>query len=230
MIQETQKAPRPAGPIKFPQTGYTRTTLALRGALRGHATSPSWIPQGLSPELDELRAKMLTLGDRVRADVDKLRSLRREFEAEDTAYQAKLEAAIRDGMEAPTDERTTEQDREEQLDAIHERIAAGVDILAEHADRIVAKIREQEDQLLSALRGQIVGAQDKRREAERLVAEAQALEWQLHRTGQWVLHTADDGPMGRQPAPAPAPMPASFNRELLKTSLTRPWARPRPAA
>jgi hypothetical protein len=66
------------------------------------------------------------------------------------------------------------------------------------------------------------------REAERKLREAREAEWRLHRVGQWVLTTSEDRSFGRQPAPKPELMPRNFNRDLLRTSLERPWHRPLP--
>ena len=70
--------------------------------------------------------------------------------------------------------------------------------------------------------------QAKREAAQRLVAEAEAEAWRIHRIGQWVQTTADNGAMDRQPAPALVPPPKQFAPHLLRESLQRPWHKARP--
>ena len=98
-------------------------------------------------------------------------------------------------------------------------------VMAEVADEIINTLREQEPDILGELRVRLGAAEEKRREAERLIAEAKWRGVDIHRLGQWLMTTSDHGPLGRQPAPRPEPMPAQFDRGLLATSLERPWHR-----
>jgi hypothetical protein len=103
-----------------------------------------------------------------------------------------------------------------------------VTVLAEVADEAVALIRERQDECLGDLRLRLDGAQEKRREAERLVAAAKREEWLVTRLGKWVTTVADDGPMGRQPTPpADVDPPANLSPHVVRAALSRPWHKPR---
>jgi hypothetical protein len=45
------------GPLKLPPSQNPETARAAR-RLRGHSTSDLWLPEGLWPELDDLRAEI----------------------------------------------------------------------------------------------------------------------------------------------------------------------------
>ena len=100
-------------------------------------------------------------------------------------------------------------------------------VLSEVVDSVTELVRDREDPWLADLRARLLPAQEKRREAERLLAEAKADEWQLHRLGQWVQITSEDGAFGR-PAPNASEPPAQFSADLLRSSLEVPWNRDRP--
>jgi hypothetical protein len=216
------------GPLRIPIApgGRVEVRLALTERLKGHTTSAGWLPAGLSPELDELRTNSLRLRGRAANDLRAMEQLHREQQDEDRKHQVALQHALRDGEGVPEDRRTSPEVRQSQHANLQERLDADILVMAEVADKIIEKLREQEPNILGTLRVGLNGAQDKRREAERLIAEAESEEWRIHRLGQWVLTTSEDGPLGRQPAPTPQPMPAQFDRALLATSLKRPWHRP----
>jgi hypothetical protein len=89
-------------------------------------------------------------------------------------------------------------------------LSAAVVVLAEVADAVIELVREREDDWLADLRGRLEPAREKRREAQRLLDEAKAEEWGIHRLGMWVQVTSQDGAFGRQPSPTiePPPEPA----------------------
>lgn len=220
------------GPLLIPLRpgGRVEIRVALTERLKGHTTSANWLPAGLSPELDTLRVEFGRLRSRAALDLQALDDLIAEHHAEDRKHQKALEHALRDPRAAEAeDRRTSPEERDRQRDDLHERVDADVLVMAEVADRIIATIREQEPAILASLKIRLAQAQEKRREAERLMYEARQLEWMLHRQGQWTMNTSDDGPFGRQPAPTPEPPPAMFDAGLLETSLDRPWHRPVPS-
>jgi hypothetical protein len=64
---------------------------------------------------------------------------------------------------------------------------------AELVERAIETIREHEDEWLAELRDERVPlVENKRREAQRLVAEARTDEWLLDRVARWIRGTADD--------------------------------------
>jgi hypothetical protein len=71
-------------------------------------------------------------------------------------------------------------------------------------------------------------APDKRRAAERLLADAKAEEFSIYLLAKWVQTTADDYAFGRQPAPVPQAPPRGFGSEQLNRALERPWHKARP--
>jgi hypothetical protein len=161
--------------------------------------------------------------------MEALDNLAAKHRREDAEHAEALREAHRDGSPASAeDRRTPADDRAAERAAIEERMWAGFQVRAEHADRIIEAVRQHEDEWLADLRSRLAPAQEKRREAERLLAEAEAEEWQLHQLGHWVQRTSEDGPFGRQPAPVRSTPPAQFSKELLRSSLEVPWHRDRP--
>lgn len=232
MTNDTTTEPRAisarhaTGQLKLPAPTLVHVRKTIVRDLRGATTHPDWIPEGLSNELDALRNTHIRLRAQCATELTALDELARRFRREDAEHAERLRQAALDGWpDAAEDERTLDDERDTQREAVLERLWADVEVFAEHCDKVIATIREQERQLLGDLKADVANAQDLRNEAKRLLAEAEKTEWLAHRRGQWVLNTSDDGPFGRQPAPAPAPMPPNFSRALLATSLERPWHR-----
>ena len=213
-------------PLSPPSADAAR---AVREKLRGHSTAPNWLPEGLWPEMDELRSEQLRVRNQIAAELAALDAVNARFRDEDRQHERQLRQAQRDGTpKAVEDRRTPPEQRQAERAEINERLWAGVIVLGEIVAAVIELVRESEDDWLADLRGQLEPAREKRREAERLLAEAKADEWQLHRLGQWVQITSEDGALGRQPAPTPSEPPAQFSAELLRSSLEVPWHRDRP--
>lgn len=214
------------GPLlgHLPLAPNAATRLLLVEKLGGHTTSLHWLPEGLSPELDQLRAEMLRLRAQLVAILEQRAAVLAEHAREDKRHAEALKAAAREGSNISEDSRTSAEQRDRDLAAVDERVWATISVLAECADAVIEHIREHEDYYLSSLRLQLEPLAEKREEAARLVAEAESEAWRCHRIGSWLQNTADDeGGLGRQPAPALVAPPKQFNRELLKDSLQRPW-------
>jgi hypothetical protein len=213
-----------------PPDARMRTMLVER--LGGHTTSEQWLPAGLWDELDQVRDRHLKVRSRVLAELRTLRGLESKFAKEDRDYDARLRDAHRTGDPGKVkDRRTAVEKRTAQRDAVERRLWAGVTVLAEVADEAIAVIRERENEWLGDLRVRLAEAEDKRGEAERLVAAARREEWRIQRLGQWVMAAADDGPFGRQPTPpADADPPANLSPDSVRRALERPWYKPRVAA
>ena len=221
----------PEGPITWPLPPPNEAAMrAVREKLRGHATAANWLPEGLWPELDELRHEHLRVRHQVAGEVAALKALEDRFREEDRCYERGLQQAQReDRLEAVEDRRTPSEKRRADQATIAERLWAGVIVLGETKDAVIELFREREDDWLADLRAQLEPAREKRREAERLLEEAKAEEWHLHQLGQWVQITADDGAFGAQPAPTPSPPPARFSAEVAASMLERPWHKRREA-
>jgi hypothetical protein len=216
----------------LPQPPDARTRVLLVERLGGHTTSEQWLPAGLWDELDRVRDRHVTVRSRVLAELRTLRGLESKFAKEDRDYDARLRDAHRTGDPGTVkDKRTAVEKRTAQRDAVERRLWAGVTVLAEVADEAIALIREHEDEWLGDLRARLEGAQEKRREAERLVAAAKREEWLVARLGKWVMTAADDGPMGRQPTPpADVDPPANLSPHVVRAALSWPWHEPRVVA
>jgi hypothetical protein len=218
---------RATGPLKLPKPPDIETARALQ-RLAGHTTSEAWIPEDLTVELNQLRREHIRLRRQVVAELQARSELARGFQREDDEREAALRLAARNGSPPPEDKRTSPEERAAKLAAIEQRLWATVHVLADVADTVIETLREQESDLLAALRHQLKPAEERRREAARLLAEARAEEFQLHKLGQWIQKTADDEAFGRQPAPVPGLVPPSVSSDVLKNSLERPWHNAKP--
>lgn len=81
--------------------------------------------------------------------------------------------------------------------------------------------RRHEPELLGRLKRDLAAANEKRLEAERLLAEARGAAYRVHLRGVWVQQQSDDYAMGRQPVPTATRAPAQFTPP--PGSLERPW-------
>jgi hypothetical protein len=216
------------GPLKFPAPPDAPTARAINERLRGHTTAPDWLPAGVFDWLDALRHEHLRLRGQVASDLEALSELTAKFRGEDAEHQEALRQSYRDGSGTPEDRRTPTDEREKQRAAILERVFAGADVLADHADHVLDTMREHEDESLSDLQSRLEPTLEKRRGAARLLAEADAEAYRLHMLGQWVIRTTDDGPFGRQPAPANVAPPPKLNKNVLQGSFKRHFSKLRP--
>lgn len=216
------------GPIlgHLPPPPDVRRRLSLTESLRGHSTSPGWLPPGIWPELDELRDEQLRHRRQAVAAIEAREALLAGYAAEDAEHTEALRQAAREGTRAPDEDgRTAPEQRDRERTTIEERLWAAIDVFAEHADRVIEFLREHENEFLADLRSRLEPAQEKRREAEALLAEAKAEEFRLYTLGRWVQATADDGGLGRQPAPSIASPPERMSIDVFRDSLERPWHR-----
>ena len=220
-----QSSTHATGPLKLPAPPDAATRRAVAERLKEHTTSPAWLPEGVFSELDAVRAEHHRLRGQVAADLEALDALSSRFRREDAEHAERLRQAHRDG--SPTsaeDHRTPGDQRAAERAAIEERLWAGIHVFAEHADLVIETVREHEDDWLADLRARLVPAQDKRRQAEALLAEARAEEFRLHQLGPaGRTPTADDVGFGRQPAPVTGPVPDRVSAEVFEGALERPW-------
>jgi hypothetical protein len=221
--------PTQPGPLPLPLSPSSPEAARAISQLQGHSTSALWLPQGLWPELDEIRAEHLRVREQVAAEQTALKAIDARFREEDRQHHLRLRQAHRQGRPGSVeDRRTPSEERRAERAQIEERLEAGIMVFAEVTTAVITLVRGREGDWLADLRRRLEPAQEKRREAERLLAEAKMEEWQLHQLGQWVQRTAEDGPLGRQPAPVSSAPPAQFSEEKLRSSLEVPWHRDRP--
>ncbi|MBN1529437.1 MAG: hypothetical protein JW895_10280 [Thermoleophilaceae bacterium] len=215
-----------AKPLRLTLPPRTKENARALRRLRGHSTAPNWIPAGLSGELDALRGEHLRLLGQVAAELAALDATSARFRREDQDHARALREAQRDGVpDSVEDTRTSTADRRSVLVAITERYWAAVAVLADLVDAVVSLYRQREDEWLADLRAQLGPIEEERREAQRVLDEARAKEWLIHRLGQHVQITSEAGPHGFQPAPAPEPPPPQFSAEVFESMLRRPWHR-----
>ncbi len=214
--------------LPMPSEPALRAKMARRGLaqrLAGFVTSPRWLPEGLFPELDKLRAEHVRLTRRAAAELGTLNDLVARFKGEDDEYNRLLRDAVQAGMGTPEDGRTPAQQRAEQRAQAEQRLWATLEVLADYADEVVEAFRDHEDQWLAGLRDQRDQADEKMREAQRLVSEAKSELFRVHRLGQWVQAEADSQALSKQPAPALEPAPEHVAADAFRDSLERPWHR-----
>ncbi len=223
-----QAGPVARGPLRLPQPPDPAAHRAL-ASLKGHTTSPVWLPEGVWPELDDLRNEQLRLRAQVASDLQALDALAAGFRKEDAEHGERLRQAHRDGnLAAVKDRRTPAAKRASERAAIEERLWAGLQVFAEYAEKVIEVVRAQEDSWLADLRSRMTPAQEKRRRAQELLAEAKAEEFRLHKLGRWVQSTADDEAFGRQPAPEAGPVPDRISAEVLEGGFERPCHQRKP--
>lgn len=216
---------RNEGPLRFlPNPPDVATRRIMKEKLSGHATAANWLPEGLDDVLDELRAEHLRVRDRVVAESRAVAALEQRHRDEDAAYEAALRDSHRYGEHSVEDRRTPQDQREAEHAKAIERYWSAVWVLAERVDAVVAYFREHETEMLAGLRRQREPLSDKRREAQRLLREAETAEWHLAQQGRWVQTTVD-GVFGAQPAPVATAPPSTFNEAMLDRALERPWHR-----
>ncbi len=216
------------GPLKFPPLSGRAARLALMG-LNGHATAANWLPANSGwPELDDMRERHLRQRSQLAAELDALSGLNESFAQEDRDYDERLRQAHRDGNPASVEDgRTPADQRGSQREAILARIEAAVVVMEEVVKDVKQLFQRNEDRWLADLRGRYTLAQDKRREAERVLAEAHADEHRLSRWGSWIQRVADDLGFAHQPFPAIGAAPPRSDATVARDSLERPWFRRR---
>jgi hypothetical protein len=188
-------------PLRLPLARPDAAAARAAEKLKGHSTSADWLPQGLWPALDRLRAEHLRLRGQVADELAALAELNQDVRDEDAAHAERLREAHRAGRpDAVDDLHTPEEERTARHAAIEQRLWDGVVVLSEATDAVIEAFREHEDEWLADLRRRLEGAQEKRREAQRLLAEAQADEFHVHMLGQWSRGPRTTARFGRQPA------------------------------
>jgi hypothetical protein len=224
MDQLESKAPN--GPLVLPAPPSRDAARAAR-SLRGHSTSARWLPEGVHPELDAIRAEHLRVRGQVVAELTALGALSERFAAEDREHDLALRQAQRQGTpDVMEDRRTSGDQRQAELEAIEERLWAGVVVLSEIVEQAIEWVREHEADLLAERRAELVSLVDDEREAREALGQARIKMWQLARFGPYLINLADDGAFGRQPVPAPAPPPAQFDAQRAHRMLERHWSAP----
>ena len=162
--------------------------------------------------------------DQVVAVLEVRAALLAKFEREDKEYAEALKTAARGGSSPPEDSRTPADQRDQERTVLDEHLWAQDRSHGRGADDAIELLRQREDQYLGDLRTRLAPAQEKRRQAEALLAQAKAEELRIHMLGRWLQAASDDDSFARQPAPmADQPLPAQLSSEVLRDALKRPW-------
>ena len=125
--------PQQPGPLVLPLSPPSADAArAVREKLRGHSTAANWLPEGLWPELDELRSEQLRVRDQVAVELAALDAVNGRFREEDRQHERQLRQAHRDSRPGSVkDARTPREQRQAESAAIEERLWAGVMVLGE---------------------------------------------------------------------------------------------------
>ena len=87
-------------------------------------------------------------------------------------------------------------------------------------------MRRQQDELLSSRRESVLRLEERRRELEEAVAQANAEAWHAVQQARWIKATNDGVGFSRQAAPKVVPTPPGFS--VPEDAFTRAWHSPRP--
>ena len=215
----TVEAPRP------PRSSRQGARDALR-ELGGFATSPDWLPPGLSREIDAIRQRHVDLVSRLAGRLATPRTCK-AASTRGSRARAGRPIALRSGAIR----RRTPPPRRDPLPASRRSRRAG---MASHrgpcgdlpgGDHHAAPGRTPAHVQAGRRASPGVRPTPGGRAA---AAEAREREWLVDRTARWLMDTADGGAMSRQPRPKPETPPTIFDGEDVR--LDRPWWRRSDAA
>jgi hypothetical protein len=153
--------------------------------------SASWLPlESGWPGMDELGAEHRRLLA-ARSDVsDERWQLLRGFEAEDAAHSEAMTAGFRGDADVTLPKVTPQVDRQAAVGALNARLRAANDALDGFLADAIARIEEEAPAILGDLDSRREDAAEQRREAQRLLAEAEAQEARVWRLREWVTRNA----------------------------------------
>lgn len=147
-----------------------------------------WLPELAHwPELVDLRRRHLALLDAADAVAHELAQLESAFEQEDAHRAEALKSAYLDGTgEAALPEATTPEHREAARAPLLERSAAIMDALEEFVGRTLATLASKREEWFGELAQVDAAAEAKRREARRLLHDADREAAEVARARTWL--------------------------------------------
>jgi hypothetical protein len=168
-----------------------------------------WLPENSGwPELDALHEQHVRLLAQVAQTSTAAANVHRRHEAEDEHRKNALTAAYRDGTEvAKLPQPTPPEQRQAELAAATEQGEAAIDALEEFIGQALTTLAAHRDEWFDQLDERVAAGEQKRQEARRLVAEADAAAGELHRMGHW-LDRQTGGTLGPIPYSELVPRPA----------------------
>jgi hypothetical protein len=152
----------------------------------------NWLPEGLFPELDELRDRHVRLLELRRENSEANYALLRQWEAEDAAFEAATREQIAD-PEVELPEITVKEDRERAREPIVRRNRALAQEFADLVVDVLATVEAKGDEWLGEIEGQAAGFN---RDIEELMGEIAELESEIRSRRQvrdWILRTSGRG-------------------------------------
>jgi hypothetical protein len=146
--------------------------------------APCWLPPAAEvPDLADLRAEHERLLAARRDAAEESRALRSQYEAELESRRAAHERAFLGEADVPVPAMTVNQ---EALDTAEARAAAAQDALQTFIRSAIRMINEREPDLVGGLDKIAADAERKRRKAQTLLAEADALEASTGKLRLWL--------------------------------------------
>ena len=141
--------------------------------------SNDWLPEGLWPELDELRTRHHELLEQWQAAISAVADLHQRFEDED---EGRVQAYV-DGKQPKV---TGEPERVGMLAEAKAKLEAARRQLEAFLAEAVETIQKHEDEWQAELDARGAAAAEKRQEAARLLAEADQAVGEVTRTRRWL--------------------------------------------
>lgn len=150
-------------------------------------TNPAWLPLDSGIEwLDDLGRDHRRLLAAQAATASERARLAAQFEQEDEDRREALAVSLRTGRDADVPDPTTPDQRAAALAELDQRLAAHRDALAGFIRDAIQTLEEQTPGWLADISASRAEAVEKRLEAQRLLAEADAQEARMWRLGEWV--------------------------------------------
>jgi hypothetical protein len=179
---------------------------------------PDWLPTPEEwPAFAEYQQEHVRLLDLQAEAARECGDLRRAFEEEEAKRSEALTAAFLSGGEAAAADTTPPKEQEAALREATLRLEAVNDALVTFLKATVAAINERADEFYAEIQQELVAAKDKQAEAQRLLAEADALERGTKRRHFWLDRTTfrssikDHYPFGQMEIP---PVPEQIDWAL----------------
>ena len=165
--------------------------------LEAHAlTAGNWLPPDSGwPALDALAAEHARLLGARRTNAEDRYARGREFEAEDRARHDEMTAAFREGREPKTIKTTPPGEREAEMRVFAERAKAAHAALTDFLRDAIEEIASAAPEWLGDLVERAAGAEEARREAARLLAEADRGEREVKLMREWVTRNGGLDPV-----------------------------------
>jgi len=166
---------------------YSPPVPPLPGVLAGQQAlfSSGWLPEGLFPEADMLRAEHLTVLAALEEAEEERDGLRLAFNEEDEAR----EQAVAEGEQAPTI--TGSAERKDRLDEAQARCNVAITKLAEFVGKAAATFTAHEKAWLDSLHAQKMTCEEEIRKAEEKVLDAKRQQGQIEKQRMWVARAVN---------------------------------------